>query len=309
MTRALVTGGAGFVGHNLAKRLLADGVEVAILDNFSSASPVPIPRSADLIKGSVVNPPLIAGRFDFIYHLATVASPPRYLDDPIGTLRAGAEGTRHMLDRAARDDAMFLYTSTSEIYGDPLVHPQSETYFGNVDITSPRACYDEAKRYGEALTHAYRRTGAVPAVRIARIFNTYGPAMAPDDGRVVTNLLSQAMAGEPLTIYGDGSQTRSFCYIDDLIDGLIQLSSSLVVDPVNLGNPVEMTVNNLADLIADLLGDTGREYLELPQSDPVRRKPDISRARELLDWEPTTPLEQGLRSTIEYLAALDPRIA
>lgn len=305
MTRALVTGGAGFLGHNLTRRLLADGVDVVILDDFSSSSPAPIPPGALLIEGSVVEPPRLPGRFDFVYHLATVASPPRYLNDPIGTLRAGAEGTRHMLDRAARDDSVFVYTSTSEIYGDPLVHPQPETYFGNVDITSPRACYDEAKRYGEALTHAYRRTGAVPDVRVARIFNTYGPAMAPDDGRIVTNFLSQAMVGEPLTIYGDGTQTRSFCYADDLIDGLVRLAKSLVVYPVNLGNPVEMTVNDFADLVAELLGDTGRDHRELPQSDPVRRRPDITRARELLGWNPTTPLEQGLRSTITYLAALD----
>ncbi len=304
MTRALVTGGAGFVGHNLSKRLLAQGTEVVVLDNFSSSSPLPLPDDVHLIEGTVVNPPAIPGRFDYIYNLASVASPPRYLADPIGTLRAGAEGTRQMLDRAARDDSVFLQASTSEIYGDPLEHPQTEAYFGNVDITSPRSCYDEAKRYGEALIHAYRRTGTVPEVRIARIFNTYGPAMAPDDGRIVTNFLIQAMAGEPLTIYGDGSQTRSFCYVDDLVDGLLLLSKSTVVDPVNLGKPNEMTVNDFADLVAELLGDTGREYRELPQSDPVRRQPDITRAREWLGWEPETPLAIGLRSTIDYLAAL-----
>jgi UDP-glucuronate decarboxylase len=305
MRRALVTGGAGFVGHNLSVRLLADGFEVMVLDNFSSSSPLPGPREVHLVEGSVVDPPPIPGRFDFIYHLASVASPPRYLEDPIGTLRANAEGTRHMLDRAAADGSVFLFASTSEIYGDPLVHPQPESYFGNVDTTSPRACYDEAKRYGEALTHAYRRTGTVPDVRIARIFNTYGPAMAPDDGRIVTNLLTQAMAGEPLTIYGDGNQTRSFCYIDDLIDGLLLLAGSSVVDPVNLGNPNEMTVNDLADLVVELVGDTGREYRELPQSDPTRRRPNITRAKDLLAWEPNTPLKTGLRATIRYLASLD----
>ncbi len=305
MTRALVTGGAGFIGHNLSSRLLADGVEVVVLDNFSSSSPLALPDDVHVIEGSVVDPPPIPGRFDYIYNLASVASPPRYLADPIGTLRAGAEGTRQMLDRAARDNSVFLHASTSEIYGDPLEHPQTEAYFGNVDITSPRSCYDEAKRYGEALIHAYRRTGTVPEVRIARIFNTYGPAMAPDDGRIVTNFLIQAMADEPLTIYGDGSQTRSFCYVDDLVDGLLRLVHSPVVEPVNLGKPNEMTVNDFADIVADLLGDTGREYRELPQSDPVRRQPDITRARELLGWEPTTPLVMGLRSTIDYLAALE----
>ncbi len=305
MTRALVTGGAGFIGYNFSKRLLAQGTEVVVLDNFSSSSPLPLPDDVHLIEGTVVDPPVIPGRFDYIYNLASVASPPRYLADPIGTLRAGADGTRQMLDRAARDDSVFLQASTSEIYGDPLEHPQTEAYFGNVDITSPRSCYDEAKRYGEALIHAYRRTGTVPEVRIARIFNTYGPAMAPDDGRIVTNFLIQAMAGEPLTIYGDGSQTRSFCYVDDLVDGLLLLSKSTVVDPVNLGKPNEMTVNDFADLVAELLGDTGREYRELPQSDPVRRQPDITRARERLGWEPETPLATGLRSTIDYLAALE----
>lgn len=304
MTRALVTGGAGFIGHNLSKRLLATGIDVVILDNFSSPSPLPIPDGAHLVEGTVVDPPPIAGRFDFIYHLASVASPPRYLEDPVGTLRAGAEGTRQMLDRAGHDGSVFLYTSTSEIYGDPLVHPQPESYFGNVDITSPRSCYDEGKRYGEALIHAYRRTGIVPEVRIARVFNTYGPAMAPNDGRIVTNFITQAMAGDPLTIYGDGSQTRSFCYIDDLVDGLLLLSGSRTVDPVNLGNPNEMTVNEFADLVVGFLGDTGREYRELPQSDPVRRNPDITRARDLLGWEPTVPLETGILAMIDYLGSL-----
>lgn len=305
MRRALVTGGAGFIGHNLSKRLLVDGFDVVVLDNFSSPSPLPVPRDVHLIEGSVVDPPSLPGRFDHIYHLASVASPPRYLQDPIGTLRSNAEGTRHMLDRAAVDGSVFLYASTSEIYGDPLVHPQAESYFGNVDITSPRSCYDEGKRYGETLTHVYRRTGTVPETRVARIFNTYGPAMAPDDGRIVTNFLTQAMAGDPLTIYGDGSQTRSFCYIDDLIDGLLLLAESTVAEPVNLGNAREMTVDDFAELVAELAGITGREYRELPQSDPIRRRPDITRAKTQLGWEPTVSLETGLRATIDYLASLD----
>ncbi|MGB9358655.1 MAG: NAD-dependent epimerase/dehydratase family protein [Acidimicrobiia bacterium] len=305
MSRALITGGAGFIGHNLADRLLADGTDVVALDNFSSSSPVPLPSDVHLIEGDVVDPPEIEGTFDFIYHLASVASPPRFLADPIGTLRAGAEGTRQMLDRAARDRSVFLLASTSEIYGDPLEHPQTEAYFGNVDITSPRSCYDEAKRYAEALTHAYRRTGTVPEVRVARIFNTYGPAMAPDDGRVVTNLLMQSLTDQPLTIYGDGSQTRSFCYVDDLVEGLLRLAASSVHDPVNLGNPREMTINQFADVVERLTGHSGREYRGLPPSDPVRRRPDITRARTLLGWEPTTDLDTGLRSTIDYLSALD----
>jgi len=304
VTRVLVTGGAGFIGRNLTAVLIGNGTEVVVLDNRVSSSPVPDHPEATYVDGSVVDPPDIRGRFDAIFHLATVASPPRYLKDPIGTLRAGAEGTRHMLDRAAADGAVFLYASTSEIYGDPLEHPQSESYFGNVDITSPRACYDESKRYGESLIHAYRRSGLVPDVRIARIFNTYGPSMAPDDGRIITNFLVQALDRKPLTILGDGSQTRSFCYIDDLVDGLMRLADSSVTDPVNLGSPSEMSVNDLADLVVELFGDTGREYHELPQGDPVRRRPDITRARTLLGWEPTTPLDIGLKRTSEYLAGL-----
>lgn len=305
MTRALVTGGAGFIGHNLVTALLAVGTEVVVLDNHSSSGPVAVPVDACFVEGDVVDPPPLGQRFDVIYHLASVASPPRFLADPIGTLRAGAEGTRQMLDRAAHDDALLLFASTSEVYGDPLEHPQSETYFGNVDITSQRACYDEAKRYGEALAQAYRRTGAVPDIRIARIFNTYGPAMAPDDGRVVTNLLMQSLTDQPLTIYGDGSQTRSFCYVDDLVDGLLRLAASTVHEPVNLGNPREMTINEFADEVERLTGHSGREYRKLPPSDPVRRRPDITRARTLLGWEPETDLDTGLRRTIDYLSALD----
>ncbi len=304
MTRTLVTGGAGFIGHNLTNALTSQGAEVVVLDNRSSSSPVADQADVTYIDGDVIDPPPIDGRFDYIYHLASVASPPRYLADPIGTLRAGGEGTRQMLDRADADGAVFVFASTSEIYGDPLVHPQNETYFGNVDVTSPRACYDEAKRYGEAMTHTYRRTGRVPQTRVARIFNTYGPAMSPHDGRIVTNFLTQAMQGEPLTIYGDGNQTRSFCYVDDLVDGLMRLAESSISEPVNLGNPSEMTVNEFADMVADLLGDTGRQHSELPQSDPALREPDISRARTLLGWQPQTSLETGITATIEYLVSL-----
>jgi dTDP-glucose 4,6-dehydratase len=301
MTRALVTKGAGFIGHNLSQVLLDGGIEVSILDDLSSGSPLGPPAGAIFCKGSVVDPPPLDGRFDVIYHLASPASPPRYLADPIGTLRTSAEGTRQMLDRAAADDAVFVLASTSEVYGDPLEHPQPESYFGNVDITSPRACYDEAKRYAEALTYAYHRSGEVQATHVARIFNTYGPAMAPDDGRIVTNFLTQALDDLPLTLYGDGSQTRSFCYVSDLVDGLIRLAGSSVAEPINIGNPIEMSVSDFADVVANLLGDTGRIYKDLPVSDPVRRQPDISLARSELGWEPVVPLVDGLQRTTDYL--------
>jgi nucleoside-diphosphate-sugar epimerase len=305
MARVLVTGGAGFIGSTLTRALLKKDHEVVVLDNLSSPSPVLLPEAVTFIEGDVVDPPPIPGRFDSIYHLACLASPPRYLADPIGTMRAGSEGTRKFLDRAAEDGAVFLYASTSEIYGDPEIHPQHEEYFGNVDITSPRACYDEAKRFGEALIHAYRRSGIVPDVRIARIFNTYGPAMAPDDGRVITNLLVQGLAGKPLTIYGDGQQTRSFCYVTDLVEGLMLLADSSVTEAVNLGNPTEITINQLADMIGELVGETGREFRDLPHSDPTQRQPDITRAIEHLGWIPTTDLHEGLRRTLSYISDLE----
>lgn len=302
--RVLVTGGAGFIGRSLCRRLVDEGSDVVVLDDRSSSSPAPDLVEVQYIEGSVVDPPNLEGRFDEIFHLASVASPPRYLADPIGTLRSNGEGTRRMLDVASRDDASFIFSSTSEIYGDPLEHPQSETYFGNVDTTSPRSCYDEGKRYGEALVTAYRRTGRVERTRIARIFNTYGPGMAPDDGRIVTNFLAQALRGQPLTVYGDGSQTRSFCFVEDLVEGLLLLGRSNFADPVNLGNPREVTVKALADLVADLLGDTGRVHESLPVGDPTRRRPDISLANAVLGWQPTTTLEDGLPRTAEYLASL-----
>lgn len=302
--RYLVTGGAGFIGYNLVGALLSEGQDVVVLDNRQSSSPMPDHPGALYIDGDVVDPPSIDGTFDVIFHMASVASPPRYLADPIGTMRTGSEGTRNMLERAATDEATFVFASTSEIYGDPSVHPQPETYFGNVDITSPRACYDEAKRFGEALTHTYHRQGLVSKARVARIFNTYGPAMDPNDGRVVTNFLVQALSGQPLTIYGDGKQTRSFCYVDDLVTGLMLLAASDETSPVNLGNPSEMTINDFADVVARLVGDTGREYLTLPIGDPALREPDITKARAVLDWHPTTTLEDGLATTIDYLSSL-----
>ncbi len=304
MSRALVTGGAGFLGRSLSARLIEEGFEVVVLDDLSSPSPLGADPGASFIEGSVVDPPPLPGPFDRIYHLASPASPPRYLLDPIGTLRAGGEGTRHMLDLAERDGAVFLLASTSEVYGDPTQHPQTEDYAGSVQVTSTRACYDEAKRYSEALTYAYQREERVPDIRVARIFNTYGPGMAPDDGRVVSNFITQALQGRPLSVYGDGSQTRSFCYVDDLIEGIWRLSNSDVLIPVNLGNPQEMSMKALAARIVEVIGDTGIEYHPLPESDPARRKPDISRAEELLDWTPTVTLELGLPPTMEYFKSV-----
>ena len=304
MSRALVTGGAGFLGRNLVARLQSEGWEVVVLDNLSSPSPLGPPEGATFVEGSVVDPPSLPGAFDRIYHLASPASPPRYLQDPIGTLRTGGEGTRAMLDLAAANGARFLLASTSEVYGDPTQHPQREDYTGSVQVTSTRACYDEAKRYAEALTYAYQREGRVPETRIIRIFNTYGPGMAPDDGRVVSNFINQALAGQRLTIYGDGSQTRSFCYVDDLIEGMWRLSNSDVSDPVNVGNPEELSMKELATTISESVADTGIDYLPLPESDPARRRPDIGRARERLGWEPSVGLAEGLPPTIEYFRSL-----
>lgn len=304
MTTALVTGGAGFLGRSLSQRLLTEGYEVVVLDDMSSPSPLGAPEGAVVIEGSVVDPPALPYEFDRIYHLASPASPPRYLQDPIGTLRTGGEGTRRMLDLAEAHGARILFASTSEVYGDPSEHPQTEAYPGNVSVTSSRACYDEAKRYAEALVYAYARSGRVTDSRVARIFNTYGPGMAPDDGRVVSNFITQALDGEPLTIYGDGSQTRSFCYVDDLIEGLWRLSESDFTEPVNLGNPQELTMTQLAEQVMALVGETEIVYEALPESDPARRKPDISRAESELGWRPTASLREGLPPTVEYFRSV-----
>jgi nucleoside-diphosphate-sugar epimerase len=313
MTRreaVLVAGGAGFLGRHVVARLLSQGRFVVILDNLASESPMPSAdlSGLDLVSASVVDPPHFE-QYDFtdVWHLATIGSPPRYLKDPIGTLLASSEGTRRMLDLAARDEAKFVYTSTSEVYGDPEVHPQPESYPGSVDITSPRSCYDEGKRFGETLVHAYRSEGRVPETRVARIFNTYGPGMNPQDGRLVTNLLTQGIGGEPLTVYGDGTQTRSLCYVDDLLDGLFLLASSDVTAPVNLGSPDERTVNEIVVEVQTLVGDTGVRYLPLPVSDPRQRRPDISRAKRLLGWEPLTPLTDGLDRTAAWMRTVLPQ--
>ena len=302
--RVLVTGGAGFLGRALVARLLERGDQVVVLDNLSSPSPLGVPPGADFILGDVIAPPPLTGPFERIYHLASPASPPRYLRDPIGTLRSNAEGTRQMLELAATRGARFILTSTSEVYGDPEVHPQSEDYPGAVSLSAERACYDEGKRYAEALVYAYRRAGIVTDSRVARIFNTYGPGMDPEDGRIISNFLVQALQGRPLTIYGSGHQTRSFCYVADLVGGLMRLADSACSLPVNLGNPEEVTINDVADLVAATVGDTGREYRPLPEGDPKRRCPDITRAQQELGWRPSVTLSDGVGRTRAYFEEL-----
>ena len=302
--KVLVTGGAGFLGRNLVGRLVEQDDQVVVLDDLSSPSPLPLPAQVILIEGSVIDPPDLGGPYDRIYHLASPASPPRYLLDPINTLRTGGEGTRQMLELAQMWGARLLFTSTSEIYGDPEVHPQPESYPGSVAVDSSRACYDEAKRYSEALVYAYQRSGRHADSRVARIFNTYGPGMDPADGRVVPNFLVQALRGDPLTIFGTGDQTRSFCFVDDLIEGLMLLADSDVVIPVNIGNPEEFTINELADEVVRIVGDSGRRNAELSEADPKRRRPDIERARTALGWQPRVTLHEGLKVTADYFGTL-----
>ncbi len=303
--RLLVSGIAGFIGSHMADRLLAEGHSVLGLDNFLTGSAANIAH----LEGSArfrftehdVTRPFTADEtFDGVLHMASPASPKDYMEHPIETLDAGSLGTRNMLEVARRNNARFLLTSTSECYGDPAVHPQTETYWGNVNPVGPRSCYDESKRFAEALTMAYHRAHGV-RTNIARIFNTYGPRMKLDDGRVVPSFLDQALCGRPITVFGDGSQTRSFCYVSDLVDGLYRLMLSGERYPVNLGNPDEMTIGAFAERIQRLTGNRcGIEYRPLPQDDPKRRRPDISKARQVLGWEPKVGLEDGLRETIAY---------
>jgi dTDP-glucose 4,6-dehydratase len=304
MGAVLVAGGAGFIGSHLVDRLIERGDDVVIVDDLSTGSSANAPDHdrCTLVVGDITDAAVATGldrwSFDAVLHLASPASPPAYLARPIETLDVGSIGTRHLLELAQRHDARFLLASTSEVYGDPLEHPQTETYHGNVNPVGERSCYDEAKRFAEALTVAYRDARGVD-VRIARIFNTYGPRMQPDDGRVVTNFVHQALAGEPLTLYGDGSQTRSFCHVDDLVDGLVALLDSDVTDPVNLGNPAEISVAEFARLVVELTGSASPvEHRPLPSDDPRVRQPDISRARTSLGWEPRIGLRAGLERTI-----------
>jgi dTDP-glucose 4,6-dehydratase len=300
----LVSGAAGFIGSHLCDRLLADGHRVTGLDNLITGSRRNVAhRDEDShfqFLEQDVTQPIGLGPFDQVWHLASLASPKEYLAHPIETLESGSTGTRNMLEVARRDGARFLLSSTSECYGDPLEHPQAETYWGHVNPVGIRSCYDESKRYAEALTMAYHRSFGM-RTNIARIFNTYGPRMALKDGRVVPAFLDQALRGEPLTVYGDGSQTRSFCYVADLVEGLVRLGSSEEHEPVNLGNPVELTILEFADRIRRLLGSNLEVvFRPLPEDDPRKRRPDISKAKRILAWEPKVSLEDGLRLTVEY---------
>ncbi|MFZ0083372.1 UDP-glucuronic acid decarboxylase family protein [Trebonia sp.] len=303
--RTLVTGGSGFIGSHLCQRLLDVGHDVLAADNFYSSDRhnvhelLPNPRF-ELMRHDVTFPLYV--EVDEIYHLACPASPVYYQRDPVQTTKTCVHGSINMLGLAKRLDARILLTSTSEVYGDPAVHPQSESYWGNVNPIGIRSCYDEGKRAAETLFFDYHRQHGLP-IKVARIFNTYGPRMQPDDGRVVSNFIVQALKGEPLTVFGDGSQTRSFCYIDDMVDGLISLMNSPreVTGPVNLGNPGEFTMIELAKQVIALTdSDSELQHLPLPADDPVRRRPDISRAREVLGWEPAVPLSEGLARTVDY---------
>jgi UDP-glucuronate decarboxylase len=303
--RILVTGGSGFIGSHLCRRLLGLGHDVLVVDNFSSSSRHNVhdllaePRF-ELIRHDVTFPLFV--EVDRIYHLACPASPVFYQKDPVQTTKTCVHGSINMLGLARRLGARILLASTSEVYGDPEVHPQREDYWGNVNPVGVRSCYDEGKRCAETLFFDYHRQHGME-IKVARIFNTYGPAMQPNDGRVVSSFIVQALRGEPLTVFGDGSQTRSFCYVDDLVDGLIALmdSPAAVTGPVNLGNPGEFTMLELARQVLALTGSASQvEHRALPADDPVRRRPDISRAGELLGWQPTVDLADGLKRTVEY---------
>jgi dTDP-glucose 4,6-dehydratase len=303
--RYVISGAAGFIGSHLCEYLLNDGHAVAGIDNLITGSRENIRHLTahgdfEFIEADVTRACNVAGTVDCVMHLASLASPKDYLDNPIETLESGSTGTQKMLELARAHQATFLLTSTSECYGDPLEHPQRETYWGNVNPVGPRSCYDESKRYAEAITMAYNRVHGV-RTNIARIFNTYGPRMQLKDGRVVPAFLDQALSGEPMTIFGDGLQTRSFCYVSDLVRGLVLLSRSDERYPVNLGNPREMTILEFAKSIQRLIGADARiEFKPLPEDDPKRRRPDISKARRILGWEPVVSLDEGIRETIEY---------
>jgi dTDP-glucose 4,6-dehydratase len=308
MPRALITGGAGFLGSHLCDRFIAEGWDVLCMDSLLTGSEDNLEHLLgherfEYISHDVTEPFAVQGGLDRVLHLASPASPVDYLEWPIETLRVGAIGTLQALELARAKEATFFLASTSETYGDPLVNPQPETYWGNVNPVGPRSVYDEAKRYAEAATMAYHRAHALP-VRIARIFNTYGPRMRRRDGRAVPTFIQQAMAGERLTVHGDGTQTRSLCYVDDLIEGLYRLIMSEHVGPVNIGNPSEITVSQLAETIRDAAGSSSRiVHIERPVDDPEMRCPDISLARQLLNWEPGVLLTDGLARTIDWARA------
>lgn len=311
--QVLVAGGAGFLGSHLCERLIDEGAHVVCLDNLQTGKRENLSRlqrgdDFEFVKADIVDalPARITRRkFDRIYNLACAASPPLYQADPEHTMLTSVLGTQRLLRLAEATGARFLISSTSEVYGDPEMHPQAETYWGHVNCTGPRACYDEGKRAAEALCFDYDRLKRAE-VRVARIFNTYGPRLSADDGRVVSNVVHQALTGEDITVFGDGSQTRSFCYVDDMVDGLVRLMEhdGPQPGPVNIGNPVERTIMELVDLVLTLTGSNSEVvHQSLPVDDPKRRRPDISKAERVLGWRPVTSLEQGLRSTIAWFEA------
>jgi len=307
--RVLITGAAGFLGSHLCDRFLADGHSVVGLDNFITGNPQNIAhlmgeKRFEFIEHNISTYTYVAGSLDGVLHFASPASPVDYLEHPIATLKVGALGTRNALGLAKAKGSRLLLASTSEVYGDPLEHPQTEKYWGNVNPVGPRGCYDEAKRFAEAMTMAYHRYHGIDT-RIVRIFNTYGPRMRPNDGRVVSNFIVQALTDQPLTLYGDGSQTRSFCYVADEVEGIYRLFMRGDNNPTNIGNPNEFTVRQLAELVIELTGATAEIVeKELPVDDPKVRRPDISRARQMLDWEPAIPLREGVGRTIEYFRSV-----
>ncbi|HVO23163.1 MAG TPA: UDP-glucuronic acid decarboxylase family protein [Candidatus Margulisiibacteriota bacterium] len=313
MSRILITGGAGFIGSHLADRLIADGHTIIALDNLFTGHSRNISHLVGhdrfkFIKHDVTEYIYVEGQLDAILHFASLPSPVDYLREPIKTLKVGALGTHKALGLARAHNATFLLASTSEVYGDPRVHPQPESYWGNVNPIGPRGVYDESKRFAEAMAMAYHRYHGIDT-RICRIFNTYGPRMRADDGRVVTNFIAQALRGQPLTVYDDGSRTRSFCYVADLVDGIVRLLASNEVEPVNLGNPREMTVLEFAQTVRHLVGSKSEIVFVSPKDertkdDPLTRQPDITRAKELLGWEPKVSLEEGLSRTIDYFRTL-----
>jgi UDP-glucuronate decarboxylase len=312
MQTALVAGGAGFLGSHLCEELLARGYRVICVDSFVTGNDGNLRSIGDdapfrLLRHDICKPMNLREHVDRVYNLACAASPTHYQADPVHTMQTCVVGTLNLLDLAERHGARFLQASTSEVYGDPEIHPQPESYVGNVNCTGPRACYDEGKRAAEAMCFDFLRAGRVD-VRVARIFNTYGPRMHARDGRVVSNFVVQAIRGEPLTVYGDGTQTRSFCYVSDLIDGLLRLMevAPRPGGPVNLGNPAEFTVRELAELILEMTGSPSPiRFLPLPVDDPKRRCPDIRRAGELLRWKPVTSLREGLASIVQHFSKAD----
>jgi len=305
--RVVLTGGAGFIGSHLCDRLLSEGAEVVCIDNLLTGRAENLAHVTDrrftFLRHDITTPIEVPGPVDYVLHFASAASPVDYLAHPIQTLKAGALGTWVTLGLARAKGARFLLASTSEVYGDAQVSPQHEEYWGHVNPVGPRGCYDEAKRFAESMAMAYHRHHGVDT-GIVRVFNTYGPRLRPDDGRVIPTLLAQALRGEPLTVHGDGSQTRSFCYITDLVEGVVRLMRSEIHDPVNLGTPEEMRILDLAHLILDITGSRSPVvFRALPQDDPVRRCPDITRARTLLGWTPHVGLREGLGKTLEWFAA------